>query len=139
MGFQFVPLTLATLMGLRGKEIADATGLYNLFRQVGGSFGIACISTFLDHRTAMHRAYLVERINLYSPVALQQIHEIQAYFQSTGSPLSVARHQALSVVDQTVQAQAAVLGFEDVFRITAVIMICAIPLLLLFKKGKSIR
>ncbi len=138
MGCLFVPLTLATLIGMRGKEIADATGLYNLFRQVGGSFGIACLSTFLDHRTAMHRAVLVERINLYSPAALQRIHEFQAYFQSTGAPLPVAQRQALAVVDQTVQAQAAVLGFEDVFRIAAMIMIVALPLLLFFKKGKSI-
>lgn len=138
MGFLFVPLTLATLMGLHGKDMADGTGFYNLSRQIGGSFGIACLSTFLDHRTAMHRAMLVERINAYSPAAFQRIHEFQAYFQSKGAPLSVAHHQALSIVDQTVQGQAAILGFEDVFRMAAVVMILAIPLLLFFKKGKPI-
>ena len=138
MGFLFVPLTLATLMGLRGKDIAEGTGFYNLSRQIGGSLGIACLSTFLDYRTAMHRAALVERINIYSAPALQRIHEFQAYFQSMGAPLSVARRQALSVVDQTVQGQAAILGFEDVFRVAAIVMIAAIPLLLFFKKGKSI-
>jgi MFS transporter, DHA2 family, multidrug resistance protein len=138
MGFLFVPLTLATLMGLRGKHMADATGLYNLSRQIGGSFGIACLSTFLSHRTAIHRAFMVERINIYSSAALQRINEFQAYFQSKGASLSVARHQALSIVDQTVQGQAALLGFEDVFRMAAVVMVAALPLLMLFKKGRSI-
>lgn len=138
MGFLFVPLTLVTLVGLRGKDMADATGFYNLSRQIGGSFGIACLSTFLNHRTAMHRAFMVERINIYSSAALQRINEFQVYFQSKGAPLSLARHQALSVVDQTVQGQAAILGFEDVFRLAAMVMIAAIPLLLLFKKGKPI-
>ncbi len=138
MGFLFVPLTLATLIGLHGRDMADATGFYNLARQVGGSLGIACMSTFLDHRTSMHRAILVERINVYSAAALQRIHAFQAYFQHMGAPVFVARRQALSVLDKTVQAQAAMLGFEDVFRVAAVIMIVSLPLLLLFRKGKSI-
>lgn len=138
MGFLYVPLTLATLMGLRGKDIADATGIYNLSRQIGGSFGIACLTTFLDHRTAMHRAMLVERINPFSSAALQRISAYQAYFHSKGAPVSVAKDQALIIIDKTVQGQAAILGFEDVFRIAAIVMIVAIPLLLLFKKGKPI-
>jgi DHA2 family multidrug resistance protein len=138
MGFLFVPLTLATLMGLRGKDMADGTGLYNVSRQIGGSIGIACLSTFLAHRTAMHRSVLVERINPYSIAALQRINEFQAYFQSKGASLAVAHRQALSIVDQSVQGQAAILAFEDVFRVAAIVMIVAIPLLLLFKKGKSI-
>ena len=70
MGFLFVPLTLATLMGMPRKNMADATGLYNLSRQIGGSVGIACLSNILDHRTAMHRSMLVERINNYSSAAI---------------------------------------------------------------------
>lgn len=138
MGFLFVPLTLATLKGLHGKEMADGTGFFNLSRQIGGSFGIAILSTFLSHRTAMHRAVLVERINIYNSVALERLHAFQGYLQSMGAPLSVARRQALTIMDKTVQGQAAILGFEDVFRLAAIVMIVAIPLLLLFKKGSSI-
>ena len=43
MGFFYVPLTLATLMGIQGRDMADATGFYNLSRQIGGSVGIACL------------------------------------------------------------------------------------------------
>jgi len=138
MGFLFVPLTLATLIGLRGRDIAEGTGLYNLSRQIGGSFGIACLSTYLGHRTAAHRADLVNNINVYSVPAMERLHGFQAYFQSLGSPLAVARQQALTLIDRTVQGQAAILGFEDVFRMSAIIMIVAIPLLLFFKKGRSI-
>ncbi len=138
LGFLFVPLTLATLIGLHGKDMADATGLYNLARQIGGSMGIALLSTFLDHRTAMHRAVLVENINLYGAAALDRISALQQYFVSQGSALPVAHQQALALINQQVQGQASVLGFEDVFRISAIVFVAALPLLLLFKKGKPI-
>jgi DHA2 family multidrug resistance protein len=118
--------------------MADASGLYNLARQVGGSAGIAILSTFLDHRTAMHRSALVENINMYSTAALQRLSLLQNMFMSKGFPLPVARQQALSIIDKTVQGQAAILGFEDVFLASALVFVAAIPLLLLFKKGKSI-
>ena len=136
MGFLFVPLTLSTLMGLKSKEVADGTGLYNLSRQVGGSVGIAFLSTFLDHRTEMHRSVLVEHINVYSIAAQQRLYALQSFFMSKGAPISVAKQQALAIVDQTVQGQAAILGFDDVFRVVAIVFIVALPLLLLFKKGK---
>ncbi len=138
LGFQFVPLTLATLIGLHGKDVADATGLYNLARQIGGSTGIAILSTFLDQRTAMHRAVLVENINLYSAAALDRLNFWQQYFLSQGSALPIAHKQALAMIDQAVQGQASVLGFEDVFRLSAMVFIAALPLLLLFKKGRPI-
>jgi len=137
MGFLFVPLTLATLMGLRKQDMADATGLYNLSRQIGGSIGIAFLSTFLDHSTEMHRSVLVEHINMYSATAMQELNKLQAGFMAAGSSMHTAHMQALQLLDQTVQSQAAILGFEDVFRLSAIVFIIAIPLLLLFKKGKA--
>lgn len=138
LGLLFVPMTLATLMGLRGKDMADATGLYSLSRQIGGSVGIAFLSTYLSHRTAMHRGILVENINIYSTAALQRLHDYQGYFMSKGAALPVAKQQALSIIDKIIQGQASILGFEDVFRVSAMVFIVALPLLLLFKSGRAI-
>lgn len=135
MGFLFVPLTLAALAGLRGRDIADGTGLFNLFRQLGGSAGIAFLSTFLDHRAAYHRALLVEHINIYSTIALQRLNGLAGMFMSKGYAQPTARMQALSIIDRTIQGQSMILAFEDAFLLIGAIFVVALPLLFLFKKG----
>ncbi len=136
MGFLFVPLTLATLLGLKGKDMADGTGLFNLTRQIGGSAGIAFLSTLVDHRTAFHRANLAEHISIYNPAALQRLNMLVNGLMAKGFPLPIARQQALKIVDGTVQAQAATMAFADAFIVVGVLFICMLPLLLLFKKGR---
>lgn len=136
MGFVFAPLSLVSLYGLHSKDLADGSGLFNLLRQIGGSFGIAVLSTLLDHRTALHRASLVENINIYNPAAMQRLQTLQAGFMSKGFSPLVAKQQALSIVDKIVQGQAAILAFEDIFLIVGVFFILATPLLFLFKRSK---
>ena len=135
MGFLFVPLTLATLAGLQGRDIAEGTGLFALFRQLGGSAGIAILTTFLDHRADFHRARLVEYINVYSTTALQRLMGAQRMLIAKGVAPPIARQQALALFDRMVQSQAMILAFEDVFLVVAFIFIIALPLLLLFRKS----
>jgi MFS transporter, DHA2 family, multidrug resistance protein len=131
-----VPLTFATLTSLQGKDLAAGTGLFNLARQLGGSAGIAFLSTFLDHRTALHRANLVESVNVYSGAAMERLTALQNGFIAKGAAPDVAHRQALGVLDGIVQGQAAILSFEDAFLVIGVVFFCALPLLLLFKKGR---
>ena len=63
MGLMFVPLSTATLRMLPPADVSKAAGLYNLFRQLGGSFGIAILGTLLDHRAKVHGAYLAESVS----------------------------------------------------------------------------
>jgi len=135
MALLFVPLTLATLVGLQGQEIADGTGLFNLARQLGGSIGIAVLTTFVDHRTTFHHAILSERISLYNPVALQRLQALQGFFMSKGAPLATARAQALTAIDGIVRGQAAVMAFIDVFILVSAIFIIAMPLIFFLRKG----
>lgn len=136
MGFLFVPLTLATLLGLKGKDMADGTGLFNLSRQVGGSAGIAFLSTLVDHRTSFHRAAIVEHISIYSAATTERLNLLVGGLMAKGFPLPVAKQQALTIIDRTVQGQAAVMAFEDAFIVVGVLFILILPLLLLFKAGK---
>ena len=136
MGFLFLPLSLAALGSLVGKDIGAGTGLFNLSRQLGGSAGIAFLSTFIDHRSSIHRATLVEHINPYNPVSQQWLYKAQAGLMAKGSVASVAKQQALSLIDRTVQGQAMVMAYSDAFLIIGVAFACAMPLLLLFKSGR---
>lgn len=136
MGFLFLPLTLVALGSLVGKDIGAGTGLFNLARQLGGSAGIAYLSTFVDQRATVHRTTLVEYINIYNPVVMQRLHDIQMGLIAKGHPASVAKQQALAIVDRMVQGQAMVMSFSDAFLVIGAAFVVALPLLLLFKKGR---
>ncbi len=136
MGCLFMPLTMVTLLGLKAKEVPAGTGLYNLARQLGGSAGIAYLSTLLDHREAFHRANLVEHISLYNPATIERLNTLKLGFMAKGSSLIVAKQQALAVVDRVVQGQAAILSFEDAFMIIAIVFMCTLPLVLLLRKDR---
>ncbi len=133
LGFLFVPLSLATLIGLQGKEIGEGTGLFNLARQLGGSAGIAILSTFIDHRQIFHRLMLMDHISLYNPQALQRLAQYQQFFMGKGFSQPVARQQALSTISGTVQGQAALMAFSDAFLFIVAIFVLAMPLLLLLR------
>ncbi|MEI6513718.1 MAG: DHA2 family efflux MFS transporter permease subunit [bacterium] len=136
MGFLWVPLTLAALAGLKGKNLADGAALYNLSRQLGGSAGIAFLTTYVSHKMAFHRAFLVEHVSLYNPVALQRLHDLTAGLLAKGASLGIARQQALAIMNGTVQSQAAVMAYADAFVVIGIIFIFALPLLLFFRNTK---
>lgn len=72
MGAMFVPLSTATLRSLPGPLIAKGAGLFNLFRQLGGSLGVAIPATTLDRRTDVHRVGLADQLSPLDPVAAQR-------------------------------------------------------------------
>ena len=73
LGMMFVPLTTITLAELSPRELGQGSGLYNFFRQLGGSLGIAAIATLLSHYTAQFRAILAEHISIGDPVTMNRV------------------------------------------------------------------
>lgn len=137
MGFLGAPLALAALTGLHNRDLAHGAGMFNLARQIGGSFGIAVLSTVLDHRTAVHRASLVEYVTIHNPVAMQHLSAVSGAMTAQGSPVAIAKLQAYSLINGAVQSQAAVLAFRDIFTIIAVFFVASMPLLLLFRRNEE--
>jgi len=136
IGFMFVPLALASTGNLKGRDLADGSGMFNLTRQLGGSAGIAFLSTILDHRLAQHRAVLVEKVSLYSYPAVERFELLRRGMLIKGIPAPLVQKKALAVMDLSVQAQSGVMAFSDVFRSIAMVMVAAIPLLLLLKRER---
>lgn len=133
----FLPLTLATLSPLPKADIPAGTGFYNLTRQLGGSIGIAVLSTILDRRQTFHRAILAEKVSLYNEQTRARLQALQGTMQSHGADPTTAHQQALGLLDQTVTLQATLLAYEDLFRIVGWVFICAVPLVFLLGKGMS--
>lgn len=131
----FLPLSLASLAPLPKEDISAGSGFYNLTRQLGGSVGIAILTMLLDRREAFHRAMLVTHVTPYDPETNQRLDLLTGLFQSQGMDAVTAHQQALTVIDQTINQQAAVLSFADIFRVVGVVFLCSLPLLLFLGKG----
>jgi len=133
----FLPLTLATISPLPKRDIPAGTGFYNLTRQLGGSIGIAALSTILDRRETFHRAILSDGVSLYNSQTQQRLQALTAAMQSKGADPTTAKQQALALLDQTVNLQATLLAYEDMFRIVGWVFLVTLPLVFLLGKGKS--
>ena len=130
----FLPLTLATIGSLPKSELSAATGFFNLTRQLGGSIGVAMLSTVLDHRMAFHRASLVEHLVTTDPKVFERVSALQHMFESKGSSAVEAHARALAVLNGALSRQASVLSFNDTFFVTACLVFLFLPLVFLLGK-----
>lgn len=133
----FLPLNLATLGPIPRNEIAAAAGFFNLTRQLGGSIGVALLSTLLTQREAFHRAVLVEHVGASDPMTLARVDTLTRGLLARGFEPARAHEAALAVLDGAVTQQAAVLSFADTFWATAALVLCCLPLVLLLGKPTS--
>jgi DHA2 family multidrug resistance protein len=131
----FLPLSLATLGPLPRQDIAAGSGFYNLTRQLGGSIGIAVLTTLLARREFFHRARLVEHVSLYNPQTNQRLDLLSGALQSRGIDPATAHQQALALIDQTINTQAAIMSYADIFLFVGVMFLASLPLLLFLGKG----
>ena len=137
LGFLFVPLTTLALSGLRGKDIAQGAGMTNMMRQLGGSFGIALVATYIQKRTWAHRTTLLTHVSMYDPTLRDQWNQIVAGLVAKGSTFVQAQQQAYAAIEGLVRRQTYLLTYMDAFRITGIFFLCCIPLLIFFRKGKG--
>ena len=131
----FLPLSLATLGSLPKSDVPAGSGFYNLTRQLGGSIGIAVLATLLDRRKAFHYAILSDNVSFYNEATNRRLNALIGAFKSKGVDAETARQQALQVISNTVNLQASILSFEDIFHVVGIVFLCSLPLLLLLGKG----
>jgi DHA2 family multidrug resistance protein len=134
MGFVFVPLTTVTLSRLRKQEMGNATGIYNLMRNIGGSVGIATVTTMLVRGSQIHQSTLAADAG--SSLASGLARGLQARLFSQGADMVTAQHKALGMIYRSVQQQSALMAYADNFRLIAILALSCIPLLLLFQRVK---
>jgi len=133
----FLPLSIATLGSLPKHEVPAASGFYNLTRQLGGSLGIAILTTMLSRREATHRSVLVERVSPLSHAAMLRVDSLTSFFQRMGASAHEAKIRAFSAVDQILNGQAALQSFDDLFHYVGVAFMLTLPLVLLLGRGGS--
>ena len=133
----FLPLSLASLGGLPKQDISAGSGFYNLMRQLGGSLGIAILTTLLAQREAFHRAVLSAKLTDGNIMTQDRLFMLDQLFQTEGADPVTAHQRALAVLQETIGTQAAVLSYSDIFHFVGVMFICSLPLLLFLGKGNA--
>ncbi|HEX9121496.1 MAG TPA: DHA2 family efflux MFS transporter permease subunit [Terriglobales bacterium] len=136
MGFLFVPLTTITHDPIPKERMGNATSVFNLMRNIGGSVGIAMVTTIVARRTQSNTNILGANVTLFSPAAQQMIAAARAGFMARGMDAYTATRQAYAAVFGMVQQQAAMLSFVGAFRLLGIMFLCVIPLILLMKKPR---
>ena len=137
MGFLFIPLTTLTLSSIRKEEMGNATAIFNLLRNLGGSFGVAIVTTMLTRRAQFHQVHLVEHLTPFDrnfQLALPQISQI---LQDRGFIPSSLNQGSLNLIYNQLLREASMLSFNDVFQLLSIMLMLILPFVLLMKKGKE--
>jgi DHA2 family multidrug resistance protein len=137
LGFLFTPINNVIFAALRPTEIAQGSSFINLFRQLGGSFGIAVLNTYITDQEDVHRHDLVANLTAANPGYTDRLHGISSTLLSHGYSAYDASLGAIGIVTQEVQRQADVMSFNDGFLLLGVSFIIAAPAILLLKVPKS--
>ncbi len=126
-----VPLTALAVSGLEPKDMPQGAALNNMMRQLGGSFGIALVNTFLTNRNAVHRTDLISHLSPGDPLLAERLKNYTSYFISKGAGSLEAHQKALKLLDTAVTRQSNALSFGDAFLLIGTVFLLALPLLLL--------
>lgn len=138
MGLFFVPLSAATYVGIPREEMGNASGIFNLLRNLGGSFGVAFSTTVLAQRSQVHQSFLVENITPYNKAFQVFYHQVRDWFQMHQAHLNVLPDTAaMAVIYREVLRQASMLAFNDTFWLLAVGTAILVPLTLVFRRAKG--
>jgi MFS transporter, DHA2 family, multidrug resistance protein len=134
-GSVFVPLSTTTMAGLRNEEIGNASGLYNLFRNVGGSIGISIVNTIVARHQQLHHNEMLHNLSPSDPNFQNRLHDLQQYLYTQGyGPVDSAR-KALGLIGGELSAQARLWSYVDDFRYLALICFACVPIVFLLKKA----
>lgn len=136
LGFLFAPINQIAYGELDPRLAQQASGLINLARQLGGSFGIAVLGTYVQHQTALHRAALVSHINYANPQFVQQFGAMTHGFIAKGMPLAEAQTMAMKIIDLDVTRQAMVQSYNDSFMMILATFLFTAPAILILRRPK---
>ena len=139
MGLMFTPLSMAALSNIPRHKVGQASGLFNVIRQLGGSFGIAFMSTMLLRRTIYHMSTYGQAVNQQSDAFRQVVgHLVRFSMDAIGGNRAMAAMRANALIASHISTQAFIQAVCDDFLIASIITIAAlVPIVFLRVKKKK--
>jgi len=136
-GLIFVPLTTLSLGAVPKEQMANASGLFNMVRTVGGSIGIAILVAFLSRGSQIHQHYLTAHVHPYNPALWQRFAQAGAAVQPGIVGNGMPSEPLLALVYQEIQHQALLLSFVDDFRLLAYLFFALTPFVFLMRRSQT--
>jgi len=134
-GCIFVPLSTTAMSGLKNEEIGNASGLYNLMRNIGGSIGISVVNTIVARHEQLHRNELAHSLAPTSLTLGMQMERLRQYLQASGASSADALRRASGLINVQLSQQASLLAYVDDFRYLALVCFFCIPVVFALKKA----
>jgi DHA2 family multidrug resistance protein len=132
-----IPLSAVTTSGVTtGRESGAASALFNMMRNIGGSIGIAGLSTLLSVRERFHSERIGESVSVYSVAAQERIQQSTAYFLSRGSDPYSANMRAIGAIGGVVRRQSFLFAYSDCFVILGWVLLTSAAALFFMKRTK---
>jgi len=138
MAILFVPLTTLALQDLKGPEIGQGAGLNNMMRQLGGSFGVALLTTLIHIKSGKVRTALLEYINPYNTAYVQRNGAMVQNFMGQGKSALDAQQMANRAMEGNVIKQTMLLTYDNMYLIIGIFVLCCIPIVFLQKFKKNV-
>jgi DHA2 family multidrug resistance protein len=139
LSFLFIPLMALAMSRISPEKMGNATSIFNLMRNIGGSVGIALMTTFLARRAQVHQNHLVANVTAGSGQTARMLQGLRANFVAHGIDGVTASRKAIAAVYGLVQQHAAMLAFVEAFWIMGVVFLLMLPFLPLLQYAKPAR
>ena len=133
IAFMFVPLNTLALGGLKPEQLGNASGIFNLMRNVGGSVGIALVTTMAARGAQAHQGTLTAHLTPYDEAWRGAVHTLSGAFAAQGDPVA-AQQRAVGALYQGVVAQANLLSYLDIFGLLTGLCLACLAVALCLKK-----
>jgi MFS transporter, DHA2 family, multidrug resistance protein len=137
MSLLFIPITTLSLSRLKGKQIGEGAAFTGMARQLGGSFGVALITTFMARRTVLHTSNLTNHLDMTNPNVQNRVYAMTQSFIAKGHPSNIAKQEAYRALEGMVARQSAVLSYMDVFLYIGIMFLICIPFVLMVKANRG--
>jgi len=138
MAILFVPLTTLALQDLKGPEIGQGAGLNNMMRQLGGSFGVALLTTLIHIQSGKVRNVLLENINPYNSAYVQRNGAMVQNFMGQGKSALDAQQMANRAMEGNIIKQTMLVTYDNIYLIIGVFVLCCIPIVFLQKFKRNV-
>jgi MFS transporter, DHA2 family, multidrug resistance protein len=133
----FVPLTTASMASISREKMGNATSLFNLMRNIGGSIGIAVTGTMLVRQQQAMTTVLGARVTPYSTASQSMFSQLRSAFLAGGSDSVTATNRTYAALFGMVWRQASMVSFVTIFELLGIVFIALIPLVLIMKRPSS--
>ena len=133
----FVPLTTVAMDAIPRERMGNATSLFNLMRNLGGSVGIAMTATMLARQQQATKVMLSTHVTVYDPASQSLLAGLRSAFMAGGADAATATNQAYVALSGLVQRQAAMVSFVGIFQLLGIVFVAMVPLVLLMKRPRG--